>query len=459
MSSKPTDRRSIGAQLVWLFTPASVLLLTVGLGLLYWIVVRHAFAEDNAVLADKLAAVRADLAETGNPAALAEELTSARAKQPSYYVRLIAGDGHTVAETPRMSDVLPAANFPPTAAASHRTREVHLAGKLFALGTTTGESHGQIFIIQVAQDRSADERFEKEFGVLTIVIVALGAVASIVISRTVVNRGLRPLHAMKDAVERVRPTQLAERIGARDWPSELQPLASAFDAMLQRLESSFTRLSQFSADLAHELRTPISNMLGEAQVALTRSRSADEYRAVLESQVDECEKLARTVESLLFLARAEGAERHVQRERFDARAAAEKIASYYSAAAEEREVAISCEGSAEIHADPLLFNRALSNLLDNALRFTRNGGHIRIAVQRSDTATDISVSDDGAGIPPEHLPRVFDRFYRADPSRSPAGTGLGLSLVKSIAELHGGSATIESTVGSGATVRLRFSDG
>jgi two-component system heavy metal sensor histidine kinase CusS len=200
-------------------------------------------------------------------------------------------------------------------------------------------------------------------------------------------------------------------------------------------------------------------MLGEAQVALTRSRTADEYRAVLESQVGECERLAGTIDNLLFLARAEGRDRHVQRERFDARAAAEKVANYYSALAEERQIVISCTGTAEIDADPLLFQRALTNLLDNSLRFTAARGKIDISAERKTDATEIAVSDTGSGIAAEHLPRVFDRFYRVDAARSSAGTGLGLSLIKSIMDLHGGSASIQSEVGNGTVVRLIFPDG
>lgn len=456
MSSAPTEPRSIAAQLVWLFTSASVLLLGVGLSLLYWIVIRHAFEEDNAVLADKMAAIRADLAETGNPAAVADELKSARTKQPPYYVRLIGAKGQTVAESPGMSELLPPSKFPGTTTPRRQADEARVGGKWFALGSTIADSGNQRFVVQVAQDRSPDQWFEKEFAVLTLVIVALGAVASIVIARTVVNRGLRPIHAMKEAVERIGPTELAHRLATRGWPSELQPLANAFDAMLERLESSFTRLSQFSADLAHELRTPITNMLGEAQVALTRSRSADEYREVVESQLAECDRLAAIVENLLFLARAEAADRPIERERFDARDAVEKIAAYYNERAIQRHITLTCDGGDDISADPLLFNRALTNLIDNALRFTPDHGRISITVGRSDGATEVVVSDNGTGIPSEHLPRVFDRFYRVDASRTAGGTGLGLSLVKSIAELHGGTARVESVAGQGTTVRLTF---
>ena len=459
MFSKPTEPRSIATQLVRLFTPASVLLLSVGLAVLYFIVVRHAIEEDNAVLADKVAAVRNDLRESSDLSVFSSELRGAHVRQSPYYLRLLTLDGETIAESSGMGELLPSSAFPTPAAATRHPHTFRAAGRSFALATTTSDLAGERYILQVAQDRSADADFQKEFGALTILIVAIGAVASVVIARTVVHRGLEPIRAMTGAVEHIGATELAQRIADRGWPSELQPLASAFDEMLGRLETSFARLSQFSADLAHELRTPLSTMLGEAQVALTRSRTAEEYRHVLESQVDECEKLARTIDNLLFLARAEGADRDVERERFDAREAIEKVANYYSALAEERQITITCHGDGAIDADPLLFQRALTNLLDNAFRFTSPGGKIEVTASRRNNANEVTVSDSGAGIAAEHLTRVFDRFYRVDASRSSSGTGLGLSLVRSIVELHGGSASIASEAGKGTNVRLIFPDG
>jgi two-component system heavy metal sensor histidine kinase CusS len=227
--------------------------------------------------------------------------------------------------------------------------------------------------------------------------------------------------------------------------------------MLARLEDSFVRLSQFSADLAHELRTPVGNILGEAQVTLTRARSSEEYRAALESTVAECERLSLIVDNLLFLARAEGTDRHIERTLINGRTAAEKIATYYETLAEDRGVKIGCQGEGQILADPVLFDRALSNIVDNALRFTPKGGEIRIGLAQSNDQVKVAVSDTGSGIPEEAQPRVFDRFFRADPSRNSSGsTGLGLSLVRSIMELHGGSATLESKLGRGTTVTLSF---
>jgi two-component system heavy metal sensor histidine kinase CusS len=454
MSSKPAEPRSIATQLVLLFTPAAALLLFCGLGVFYWLVVRHTFEEDNVVLADKVAALRADLKESG-PQRVGEELQAARSgEDAAYWVRVVDVAGNTLAETPGMSRLLPAPIFPAGregAAIDHRA-----GGRLFSLMSAPGRAGGQAYTIQVAQDRSPDEEFTREFGVLLIVVMAFGIVASALIAITVTKRGLRPLVEMTRSVKRVGPSRLDERVAPTSWPRELQPVAIAFDDMLDRLEESFTRLSQFSADLAHELRTPIANIRGEAEVALTQPRTPDEYRAVIESSVAECERLTAMIENLLFLARAEAADRQIERTLFDARAAIEKIANYYAAVAEERRITISCEGSGEMDADEMLFGRAVSNLVDNALHSTPDGGTIRIRIAARNREAEISVTDSGSGIAPEHLPRVFDRLYRADPSRNSGGTGLGLALVKSIAQMHGGSATIASELGRGTTVTLAF---
>src|SRR4030095_2848768 len=158
------------------------------------------------------------------------------------------------------------------------------------------------------------------------------------------RHGLHPLGEMTRSLERIGPTHLNERVAPAGWPRELRPLAVAFDEMLARLEESFTRLSQFSADLAHELRTPIANIMGEAQVALTRQRTPNEYREVIESTIAECERLSAIVDNLLFVARVDAAREPIERKLFDGRAAVEKLAAFYRTIAEDRHIAINCNG-------------------------------------------------------------------------------------------------------------------
>lgn len=454
--------RSIAFQLILLFTLAAALLLACGLGVVYSIVTHHAFTEDNAVLADKLFVLSADLRENG-PEVLGKELTAHRAAQHTpYWIRILDSTGRTTAETPQMDRLIPNNIFPAArepAEAIRARRDYRTAGKLFSLVAFKDHFADETYTLQVAQDRSSDEQVERNFALLFIAVLFGGILASTLIAIIVTRRGLRPLRNMTESLRRIGPDQLKERIGSDGWPHELQPLANAFDQMLKRLDDSFTRLSQFSADLAHELRTPIANMLGEAQVALTRDRAAGEYRETIESNVAECERLSRIVDNLLFVARVDAASEPIARKWFDARAAVEKIAAFYQMAADDHDVTINCSGDGQIYADPDLFERVVGNLLDNALRFTAKHGQIGVAVSKHNSHFEVAVSDTGSGIPAKHLPRVFDRFYRAESSRSSDGAGLGLALVKSIVELHGGSATIHSELNQGTTVVLRFPDG
>lgn len=451
MPSKPS--RSIARQLIYLFTPAAVCLLLVGLIIFYLIVTRHAAEEDRAFLNDKIGAIRAELKRPGGLEVLANELKVARAgEQPDYWIRLLDRDNYPITERPGMDKLLPQNVFPQ----SENSADLRIGNKRFSLRTATVIANSYPYHLQIAQDRSEDAEFTLQLAILIAVLLPLGICASAVIAVIVTRRSLRPLTEMTHSFQRIGPHHLHERVPPATWPRELQPLAVAFDDMLERLEDSFTRLSQFSADLAHELRTPIANMLGEAQVALTRQRSTDEYRQVVESAVAECERLSGIIDNLLFLARSEAATNCAQKKLLDGRAEVEKLASIYRTLAEEEGVTIISEGEAQIHADRVLFERVLSNVIENALRFTPAGGRIHIALQQRDNCSEVIVSDTGSGIPAEHLPRVFDRFYQVDRARSAGGAGLGLALVKSIMELHGGRVEIESQVGKGTKLKLLF---
>jgi two-component system heavy metal sensor histidine kinase CusS len=246
-------------------------------------------------------------------------------------------------------------------------------------------------------------------------------------------------------------------------PSEVQQLASTFNDMLDRLGDSFERLSRFSSDIAHELRTPLNNLRGEIDLALSKKRSPEEYVDLLGSLSEECEQLARLIDSLLFLARAEQPAMQIDREPVDIARELRLVCDFYEPAATEAGVRLTVTAPEKLapQIDRTLFQRAVGNLVQNALAHTPNGGEVRIEAQNSGGGLAISVSDTGAGIAEEHLPRVFDRFYRADPARTrnSGGCGLGLPIVQSIARLHGGNVAIASHVGHGTRVTLTLCDG
>ena len=438
------------------------------MSILYLVVVQHINATDNLFLADTLRAVQADLADKRaiNNELLADEVPPGTT---NYFVRVLdLGTKEVIAEEPQIGDRLPPLRFPealsehrvPTEGLEYQTPNGHWFLLMSASAILNSNSPKSV-LIQVAQDRSDDKEFTKNFGKLLLGVLIAGIVCSAAIAFWGAKRALRPLQEMATATERVQASQLHQRLGRGRWPSELIALAAGFDQMLARLEESFDRLSRFSADLAHELRTPIQNLRGGAEVALTRTRTAEEYREVIELSIEEYQRLSSMIDSLLFLARSENAETRLNRVKFQIGPEVDKILDFYDAAAREREVDLTRFGDGELYADPMLFRRAINNLVSNALQHAPTAGRIRVlVVTELDHEVQIAVQDNGSGIGPEHLPRIFDRFYRVDAARSSssssASTGLGLAIVKSIMELHGGSAHAESGLGAGTKVTLTF---
>jgi two-component system heavy metal sensor histidine kinase CusS len=229
---------------------------------------------------------------------------------------------------------------------------------------------------------------------------------------------------------------------------------------LSRLEEAFGRLSRFSSDLAHELRTPLSNMRSSLDVCLLRDRSGDEYREALESNLEECRRLHALIDNLLFMARAERAEAALHIEVFDGEEVCHWVIAQQLPGAKSRGLGIQLEGNARIHADPVLFRQALANVLANAIQHSKAREDIRVELHAQvDGSTEVRVVDHGIGIDTTHQPHLFDRFYQVNPSRKHAdgeGTGLGLAIIKTIVEAHGGSVTLESQSCAGTTVSLRF---
>ncbi|MCZ7563756.1 MAG: heavy metal sensor histidine kinase [Burkholderiales bacterium] len=298
-------------------------------------------------------------------------------------------------------------------------------------------------VLDVSMEADLAARHLRSIGLAATAGAALSAVLGVLI----VRRQLRPLAAVTVEARRVSASNLDVDLPIAGLPGELRAFAEAFNDMLASLRASFARLTAFSADLAHELRTPLANMIGLAQVTLARSRTASEYREALESNVEELERLARMVADMLFLARMDQPAAPLRRERFDLAAEARHVAQYFEALLDDRRVSVEVSGRGEVSADRDMVRRALTNLLSNAIRHTPAGGRIEVSVRSAAGRVGLAVRNPGPGIPPEHLPRVFDRFYRLEPSRTGSGVGLGLALVKSIVLAHGGRIEAQSEPG------------
>jgi two-component system heavy metal sensor histidine kinase CusS len=420
-------------------------------------------------LADKLHVIGTILRERPDDwDALREEveLESAARRYQQFYIRLLDDRRTPLLTTPGMAEQL---DLPQLTAQIQIHPESTLrikgrSGHLFSVTSATAPvgAHGvQNDTVLIAIDVSDQEGllalYRRRFLMILLGMLAIFPVAGYQIARHVI----RPVEEMATTARHISSTNLHERILADGYPVELASLAGTFNEMLDRLEDSFERISRFSADIAHDLRTPVNNIRGEAEVALARARTIDEYREVLESCLEEAVRLSTLIGDLLFLARAESPLTHVRRERVDVTELLVGVQEYYEASASDAGISLTTVPASEAviaDLDRALMQRVVSNLVSNAVAHTPPGGSVVLEANFDPPMIRIEVSDTGSGIPPEALPRVFDRFFRVDTSRAQTsgGTGLGLAIVQSIMLLHGGEVHIGSQLGKGTRVTLHM---
>jgi two-component system heavy metal sensor histidine kinase CusS len=459
------------------YTLASFAIILVTVTLLYLVLVSGLDNVVDRFLADKVGVLRGLVYDPARAKALQSEVAPEQAARQyaQVYVRILDDEGRLIMETPGMSEVLPAWLFPAPVPSQHPpepavglTSRHHepfraIAAKAARPPRDRPDKSGKAKeprerVIQVAIDNTPQQELITVYRARYWAILAAALVLSALAGHRIAQRSLRPVRQIAQTVQGISSTRLSDRVQATQLPAELSTLGEAFNATMDRLQDAFERLGQFSADLAHELRTPLTNLRGGAEVALSKARSADEYRQALESNLEEAVRISRIIDSLLFLARAEDPRTQIHCETLDLAAELSAVREFYEAAAAEARVklAVECPPGLSGRMDRVLLQRAVGNLVGNALRYTPSGGRIQIAAQQADGQLQVQVSDTGSGIAPEHLPHVFDRFYRADRSRAAGGgVGLGLAIVKSIASLHGGTVQIASHLGKGTTVTLR----
>lgn len=283
-------------------------------------------------------------------------------------------------------------------------------------------------------------------------LLTVVAAGSWLITRT----GLEPLRRFRRLAASIGAQSLGRRVVESGLPSELEELAREFNAMLARIDSGYQRLQEFSADLAHEMRTPIATLLGRSQVALSQKRSLEDLREVLEGNIEELERLSRLIADMLFIAQADHQESPLRTEVVALREETERVSDYLSLLADEKDIAVRIHGDATLRGDRVLIQRAITNLLSNAIRHSRPSSQVVVTIETavSFERTVLSVRNQGDVIAAEHLPRIFDRFYRVDASRArlSGGTGLGLPIVRSIMHAHGGQVNVTSDPATGETV-------
>ena len=309
-------------------------------------------------------------------------------------------------------------------------------GMVVAMRAGNGETQR----VAVALDIRHHDVFMSRFHELLGISMAMAALATASLGWIATRRGLGPLRRVTDLATGITAEHMATRLPAVGQPAELQALVAAINDMLDRLEESFRRLSEFSSDIAHELRTPVSNLLTQTQVTLGRARTMEEYREALQSSVEEYERLARMISDMLFLAKADNRLIVPHRESVDLAREARELIEFHGIVAEEKGVRLQLVGEAATLGDRIMLRRSLSNLLSNAIRYCPAGEAVTVYLEQNAEEAVVTVENPGS-IPAENLHRLFDRFYTGDPTRrlGGEGVGLGLAIVQSIVVVHGGS--------------------
>lgn len=303
--------------------------------------------------------------------------------------------------------------------------------------------------IIVGIDTSEHLHFLNDFRRQLLYIGVIGTVCLMLLGWFAAWRGLRPVQNMAKVAEGISAQHLSERLDVDNTPTELKSLAIAFNDMLDRLETAVGKLSDFSSDLAHEIRTPINNLMTQTQVCLSRSRDITTYQEILFSNLEEFERLARMVSDMLFLAKAEHGLHRANLQQVNLVKEVSVLFDFYDAIAAEKGMSLKQTGQGYVEGDPSMLRRALSNLLSNAIKYGKSDSIIKINCQQNSDITVLTIENESSPLSQEQLTRLFDRFYRTDASRQRVeeGTGLGLAITKSILDVHG------------ATIQANYDDG
>jgi len=439
---------------------AGTALILAGLGVYLSRSVETHFAElDRAELTGALnhLAYMAQSGGTPDMATLLEQVRTMNMGHGALLVRIESRDGKILADT---------LGFSPPALRYDASRSTLVSatadGRNYRLLTAPFEAgRGRVLRAWVAMNIDHHQTFMSLFRNALWTAIGIALLLSLALSALAARWGLAPLDRLRMLLREVSGAHLAVRLDPADLPRELAGLAAEFNQMLARLDDAFRRLSQFSSDIAHELRTPVGNLMVETEVALGKARSIEEYQEVLYSNLEELRRLTAMIADMLFLARADNKLVTPNRERIDLQRTVADLCQWFEASAEEHRLHLIQAGTAGIEGDRMMVQRALSNLLANAIRHATPCSDIHIGIEHTGAAeVTLSVSNAGAAISPEHLPRLFDRFYQADPSRTRKGegSGLGLAITRSIVEAHGGNVTVSSADGT-TEFRMRFPTG
>ena len=327
---------------------------------------------------------------------------------------------------------------------------------LIRSGVVYDERHRHPYYVALGRSLAGNAAILREYTWIYAGVIPLGILAGCVMGWLLAGRALSPVTAVASTAQRITGSNLSLRIATRGARDELDYLIETFNRMIERLERSFQQIRQFSTDVSHELRTPITAIRGQLEVALFTAETTEQYRDAVLNSLQDVERLSQIVRALLLLSQAESGQVALQKAPLDLAAVAGDIVDQFQIPADAAGVRLEARLPARtlVEADRIQIERMISNLLSNALKFTPEGGEVRVALEPRPGRVALVVEDTGCGIPPEHVPHIFDRFYRVPGTGSGSsperGLGLGLSFVAWIAAAHGGTVEVDSTPGKGS---------
>jgi len=439
-----TQPRSTARRLIVQLATVTVLVMA-ALGIAISLTVRHNLVEQDYAELENKAALVADIINAATPAEHATRLAEALGHHPDIAFWITDAWGETLVSTASPTLREHAGAMSPDVEPVRRNWQLGDGNSYRVLYQKQAGGHGGASLLAVNQNRHA--AFLRRFHQLLLACIIAAALASSLLGGYAVHRTLRPLRTLADEALQITAERLDRRLSVGSAPVELEQLAQTLNGMLARLQQDFTRLSDFSGDLAHELRTPITNMLTQVHVVLAQPRDNAAYRDVLGSCAEELQRLSLIVGDMLYLAQAEAGGGLPSSEQVVLEPLVDDLLEFYGLSAEDKQVQLIRNGSGCVQGDRLMLRRALANLLANAIQHCPSGKQVSVRIDTYQAQCRIEVVNPGEAIPAHALPRVFDRFYRADSSRTRGrgeGAGLGLSITQAIVHAHGGRIQVHS---------------